>query len=108
MLKKCLYGCLVFIIFVALSGFAQVVCTPDRNTVSIKSGDIFVFTVSNPNPPQDISIKVYDANGKFVRTLFEKCTTETQFKIPWNLKDTDGKTVSPGKYTVKIQIGLNL
>ncbi|MCM8822829.1 MAG: hypothetical protein NC831_08535 [Candidatus Omnitrophica bacterium] len=88
-------------------GFAQVTCTPEKTSVSVKSGDIFVFTVNNPQPV-DISIKVYDADGKYIRTLHEKCTTETLFKIPWNLRDVDGKQVSAGKYTVKIRTGLKL
>ncbi|MGC9065599.1 MAG: FlgD immunoglobulin-like domain containing protein [Candidatus Ratteibacteria bacterium] len=108
MVRKVLLGCMILIMFWVFSAICQVICTPDKTAVSAKSGDIFVFAVSNPNPPQDISIKVYDANGKYVRTLFEKCATETQFKIPWNLKDADGKIVNPGKYTVKVQTGLSL
>ncbi len=86
---------------------AQVVCTPDKTSVSSKSGDIFVFTITSPKP-QDISIKVYDSNGRYVRTLLEKCTTETQFKVPWNLMDADRKPVPSGKYAIKIRSGLNL
>jgi len=89
------------------AAYGEVGCVVDKNTVSLSSGDIFVFTVTNPQPV-DIAIKVYDANGKYVRTLFEKCTTETQFKVPWNLKDSDGKPVSAGKYAVKIKSGLKL
>ncbi len=106
MLRKSMlfFVCMLFYVFIVN---AQVVCTPDKTSISSKSGDIFVFTVNNPNPV-DISIKVYDANNKYIRTLHEKCTTETLFKIPWNLKDTDGKQVPAGKYTVKIRTGLNL
>ncbi|MCM8758856.1 MAG: hypothetical protein NC906_03675 [Candidatus Omnitrophica bacterium] len=104
MLKRILAGlCLIGCVF----AFAQVTCTPDKTTASVKSGDIFVFTVNNP-VPVDLSIKVYDANGKYVRTLHEKCTTETLFKVPWNLKDAYGNQVPGGKYTVKIRTGLNL
>ncbi len=96
-----------FLMVACCLAYAQITFAPDKTSVSIKSGDIFVFTVNNPQPI-DLSIKVYDSNGKYIRTLHEKYTAETQFKIPWNLKDTDGKQVSAGKYTVKIRTGLNL
>lgn len=96
----------VFLAGIALC-FAQISCVPDKTSVSIKSGDIFVFTVKNPEPV-DLCIKVYDSNGRYIRTLHEKYTTETEFKIPWNLKDSDARPVPAGKYIVKVRSGLDL
>lgn len=101
--KMAMFWILIGFVF----AFAQVVVTPDKTSVSRSSEDIFVFTVKNPEPV-DLSIKVYDSNGKYIRTLCEKYTTETIFKIPWNLKDSDAKVVQPGKYSVKIRKGLSL
>jgi DNA-binding beta-propeller fold protein YncE len=100
---------LIFIVLTLIFSevFGEILCNVDKNTVSISSGDVFVFTITNPQPT-DISIKVYDENGKFIRALYEKCTTETQFKVPWNLRDSDGKNVNPGKYIIKIRSGLKL
>lgn len=95
-----------FITFISAL-FAQIECVPDKTSVSLKSGDIFVFTINNPQPT-DISIKVYNKNGKYIRTLYEKSTTEKLFEVPWDLKDMEGNQVNPGKYIIKIKTGLNL
>ncbi|MCM8785324.1 MAG: hypothetical protein NC899_03655 [Candidatus Omnitrophica bacterium] len=104
MIKKIVLWFLIVMLGVL---FSQIECIPDKTSVSLKSGDIFVFTINNPQPI-DISIKVYDKNGKYIRTLYEKATIETNFKVPWNLKDAIGNQAVTGEYTIKIRTGLKL
>jgi DNA-binding beta-propeller fold protein YncE len=74
-------------------------------TESLQSGNVFVITLSNLIPG-DQAVKVFNSKGKYVRTILDKCSTETTIVVPWNLRNQWGKKVKPGQYTVKYLSGI--
>ncbi len=81
--------------------------TVNKPALSVKSGDAFVVTVALPRPT-DFEAKVFDSQGKYVRTLAAKHAADPRFQIPWNMKDADGKEAAPGSYTIRVQTGFTL
>jgi hypothetical protein len=91
----------------AAANAADIGLSVDKTALSVTSGDAFVFTLAIPRPT-DVAVKVYDGSGKFVRTLWEKYTTDTQAQVPWNMKDDAGAFVGKGTYTVRMETGFGL
>lgn len=52
---------------------------------------------------QDVSVQIYDENGKLVRTLKQENQGTGAHSIEWDGKDDDGNTLSGGKYTIKVE-----
>lgn len=86
---------------------AATTLTVDTRAVVVGSGKSFALKLSQ-HEPGDISLKVYDADGKFVRFLAEKYLAEKQLAVSWNARDAGGKPVEPGTYTVRFESGLRL
>jgi DNA-binding beta-propeller fold protein YncE len=74
-------------------------------TESLQSGNVFVITLGNLKPG-DHAVKVFNNKGKYVRTILDKCSTETTIVVPWNLRGQWGKKVKPGQYTLKYLSGI--
>ena len=58
------------------------------------------FTIQNPN---NISIKIFDANGKTVKTLFEGYHNRGTSVLKWDGKNTFNEIVSTGIYFYSIK-----
>jgi flagellar hook assembly protein FlgD len=60
------------------------------------------FSLSSPS---HASLKIYDASGRFVRTLLdEQCSAGTHEKN-WDGRDESGREVSSGVYFCRIAAG---
>jgi methionine-rich copper-binding protein CopC len=77
---------------------------------------VFALRQNKPNPfesstvvrfdvprPSDLSIKIYDAEGRLVRILAQGKTKPGRHAVAWNGVDSDGNTVSPGIYFIKME-----
>ena len=52
-----------------------------------------------------VSLQIFDASGKLVRTLVEEFKTRGLHAFDWDGKDTNGITVTSGIYFYKMQAG---
>ena len=69
----------------------------------------------NPSKPQTtimyrlnaeaaVSLRIFDVNGRLVRTLFENSVQSPgEQNVPWDGKDDDGATIGAGKYFYQVQ-----
>jgi 5-hydroxyisourate hydrolase-like protein (transthyretin family) len=84
----------------------------------ISSPDQFVLRQNYPNPfnpntyisyylpkPCMVSLKIYDIQGKIVRTLVNKFESRGQKSIDWDSKNESGKEVTSGVYIYSILAG---
>ena len=55
--------------------------------------------------PQQVSIKIFDARGKLVRTLVNDFTMGGNFMVKWDVKDNAGKRVAAGSYFAVLEAG---
>ena len=99
--------CFLAVIAVHRLFAGEISLTVNKPALSVNSGDVFVLKVSLLQPT-DYKLAVYDQNGKWVRTLSEKYTSDSHVVVPWNLKDSSGKTVNPGSYTIRLQLSETL
>ena len=53
--------------------------------------------------PSDISIKIYDSNGKVVRTIDENSFKQGSNKLLWDYTDNDGNRLPEGKYRFEVE-----
>lgn len=54
---------------------------------------------------QKVTVTVYDAGGSLVRRLFSGLLAVGEHNVDWDGKDDSGKAVSPGDYTVILDMG---
>lgn len=81
--------------------------TVEKNALGATDGKDFAFKINMPQPG-DVSLKVYDANGKFVRLVTQKYVMDEELVASWNLKDYEDKPVAPGAYAARCEFGLRL
>jgi len=55
--------------------------------------------------PQQVSIKIFDARGRLVKTLVNDLTMGGNFMVKWDVKDNGGKRVCAGFYLVVLEAG---
>jgi hypothetical protein len=55
--------------------------------------------------PAMVELAVYDANGRFVRTLVSQDVAAGNHEIPWDGCDEVGRAVASGVYTVRLTAG---
>ena len=53
--------------------------------------------------PSSISIKIYDATGRLIKTLADSRLPEGEHQIEWDRKDEQGNTVSAGIYILQFK-----
>jgi hypothetical protein len=82
-------------------------CVVDREMVAANSASGITLTISDFQQG-DISAKIYDSSGKFVRALAEKCTADSRLQIAWDLKDNTGRQVEKGTYSIKVRSRMTL
>ena len=86
---------------------AATTLTVDTRAVVAGSGETFALKLDQ-HQPGDVSLKVYDATGKFVCVLAQHHLAKKQLAVSWNAKDASSKPVAPGTYTVRFESGLRL
>lgn len=90
----------------------------------IRSNSVTYFVARGPNPTSErsifryslgsditqggsvrVSLSIFDARGREVRTLFEGSQTEGEYTIQWDLSDAAGGRVAPGVYYARFKAG---
>lgn len=61
---------------------------------------------SRVNSQQHVVLKIYDINGKLVRTLVDEHKPAGEYTIHWDCKNDDGEKVASGVYFYRIEAGL--
>jgi hypothetical protein len=74
---------------------------PSPNPAS--PGTVVSFDV--PNPGAEVSLRVYDVNGRLVRSLVEGHKTAGYHSAAWDLRNDGGRAVAPGVYFCRMEAG---
>jgi len=77
----------------------------DRNAISLANGEVVLARIS-PRDGTPITVRVYTASGRLVRTLTQLAPMESgQWLVSWDGRMDDGKPVSRGVYVVRVTGG---
>lgn len=68
----------------------------------IESGTTFIFALAEPS---DLTLAIYDVQGRLVRTMFEGPKQSGDYVLTWDGRSGDEVSVSPGLYFVHLQVG---
>lgn len=60
------------------------------------------FELENPSI---VSVKIYDATGRLIKTLAERRMAKGEYQIDWDRKDAKGNAVSAGTYILQFNVG---
>jgi Ca-activated chloride channel family protein len=63
------------------------------------------YSVPVQKSPQFMSIKIYNASGKLVRTLVNEVTAGGNYVVHWNATDDSGRKLCAGIYFAVLEIG---
>jgi Ca-activated chloride channel family protein len=63
------------------------------------------YSVPAQKSPQYMTIKIYDASGKLVRTLVNEVTAGGNYVVHWNATDDHGRKLCAGIYFAVLEIG---
>ena len=66
-----------------------------------KSKELVATTFELENP-SIVSIKIYDATGRLVKTITDKRTSEGDHQLEWDKNDESGKAVPAGVYVLRL------
>jgi hypothetical protein len=58
-----------------------------------------------PRPGSNVEIKIYNVEGRLVRTLVDDRRTPGYYSEPWDLKNDGGRSVAPGVYFCRMEAG---
>jgi len=77
----------------------------DRNAISVAQGEVVLARIA-PRDGSPITVQIYTASGRLVRTLVQFTAMENgQWLVSWEGKADDGKPVSRGVYVVRVTGG---
>ncbi len=95
----------------AVASFETVITTPSVG---------FALFQNHPNPFNPLtridftvgrtarfSLRIYDASGKLVTTLFDRALTSGPYSEVWDGRDARGRNVASGTYFIKLEGGRN-
>lgn len=68
-------------------------------------GSRIEFRVSGDRPKSDVSIGIYDATGRLVRTVLQREVTPGAHRADWDRRDEQGGLVPAGVYFCRCRIG---
>jgi hypothetical protein len=74
---------------------------PSPNPAS--PGTVVSFDV--PNPGAEVSIRVYDVNGRLVRSLVDGQKAPGYHSAAWDLTNDGGRPIAPGVYFCRMEAG---
>jgi flagellar hook assembly protein FlgD len=69
----------------------------------VKTSTTLRYCVPRTGKAQNISIRIYDANGRLVRTLINDITMGGNFLVQWDTRSTSGNPVPTGAYFVVLE-----
>ena len=83
--------------------------------------DLFIFANGGPNPAnpsskllsviprsagsQDVRLRIYDVNGRLVRTLVSGLQSPGPYTAVWDGRDDNGRGVASGNYFARLNLG---
>ncbi|MBD3165441.1 hypothetical protein GF324_02485 [bacterium] len=73
------------------------------NVVEMTDGKDRTIAFDIPYAAQDLKVTIYNSDGQVVRTLQQHNLDPGEGEVVWNGKDTQGRTVSDGSYSVEIE-----
>lgn len=91
--------CLLFALAFLTFNFQVVAGVSD---FSYKKGVIYYTTEKRA----DVTIKIYDVKGKYLRTILNKAQAAGSHAARWDGEDNQENPVDAGRYTVRISVGL--
>ena len=74
----------------------------DQFSISVINSSAISFEL---NEPQNVSLKIYDATGRLIKTLADSRMPEGEYQIDWNIRDDKGSTISSGIYILRFSAG---
>ena len=69
-----------------------------------KSLTMIKYSIPKMTAPQKVSIKIYDARGRLIRTLLNDVTMGGNFLIHWDVKNDKGGEIPAGMYFAVLEI----
>jgi hypothetical protein len=63
------------------------------------------FEVPRLTAPKIMTLKIFDARGRVIRTLVNELTMGGSYSINWNSQDNAGKILAPGLYIAVLSVG---
>lgn len=76
--------------------------TATSTAITMNAGSATPLSFSLANPSSVTTAKIYDANGKLVRSLALGAQGAGQQTVAWDGKDSAGSTLADGAYTVQM------
>jgi hypothetical protein len=76
-------------------------CTPNP----FRAATMIRFAAPRLKTPQKMVLRVFDSQGKLVRTLTDELTLGGNFMISWDGTNASGRLMSPGVYLVVLSVG---
>jgi len=76
--------------------------TSANTSLSITGSDVTAISFQLMGS-QKISLKIYDAMGRLVKTFADTKTTQGENKIEWDARDDNGNKVTAGTYLLKLE-----
>ncbi len=72
------------------------------NSLAISGGNPVTGSYQLPQDAKQVTVNIYDAGGKLVRTLELGSQSAGMRQFTWDGKDAEGKTVADGAYTFQV------
>ena len=78
---------------------------PDNFSLTIGSGVVGAQTTVTYNLPKrtSLALRVYDAQGRAVRTLAAQTHEPGRYQVTWDGRSATGRTVASGTYFVRLE-----
>ena len=83
------------------------VAAPRPNPVS-SAGTIFEYAIGSDTAPAgsvDVQLRVFDLQGRAVRTILRPAEAVGRYRVQWNGTDDGGTRVAPGVYQMQFSAG---
>ena len=102
--------CYLYVCPLCARGTWTCVCVPNGNGNNVSynaTSNESVATIVDIKHPSIVSIKIFDATGRLIRTLAENQIGQGQYQFEWDKKNEQGNAVSAGIYILKFNMGAN-
>lgn len=73
------------------------------DSIKASGQDSYTLGYNLPSEAKSVTIEIYDKSGNLVRTIEGVSTEKGDNTIEWDMKNSNGKTVSEGEYTYKVK-----
>ena len=76
----------------------------DGNKVTNTGENSASFGYTLPSNVDQVTVNIYDANGKVVRVMENQNNTQGDHKLSWDFTDNNGEKLPEGDYTIEVKI----